>query len=319
MTVARVAAVGECMIELSQRDDTALSLAFGGDTLNTAVYLARSTPRERVAVDYVTALGDDPYSDRMLATWRDEGIGADHVARLSGRLPGLYIIRIDAQGERRFFHYRSAAAVRSLFVEPSTLPLLDRLAAEYDLIYFSAITLSVLAEEARDRFGDALARARARGARVAFDSNFRATNWPDRETAQRTVRRFIAEVDIALPTAEDETVLFGDADAEATIARYHTAGVDELVLKLGRDGCIVVDRAGAEGGAGSRTVVPTQPLRPVDTTAAGDAFNGGYLGRRLMGLSPMAAARAGNRLAGAVIGHRGAIIPRDATPPDLDD
>jgi 2-dehydro-3-deoxygluconokinase len=315
MTAVRFAAVGECMIELSQRDETMLSLAFGGDTLNTTVYLARSTPRDRVAVDYVTALGDDPYSDGMLAMWRGEGIGADHVARLPGRLPGLYIIRIDEHGERRFFHYRSAAAVRSLFVEPSTLPLLDRIGGEYDLIYFSAITLSVLADEARDRFGEALARARARGARAAFDSNYRATNWPDRETAQRTVRRFLAEVDIGLPTAEDEAALFGDADAEATIARYLAAGVAELVLKLGRDGCTVVDGA-AEGGA--RTRVPTQPVRPVDTTAAGDAFNGGYLGRRLAGASPAEAARAGNRLAGAVISHRGAIIPRDATP-DLTD
>ncbi|HEY0526473.1 MAG TPA: sugar kinase, partial [Stellaceae bacterium] len=314
---ARIAAVGECMIELSQRDETTLSLAFGGDTLNTSVYLARSTPRDRVAVDYVTALGDDPYSDRMLAMWREEGIGADHVARLPGRLPGLYIIRIDEHGERRFFHYRLAAAVRSLFVEPSTLPLLARLATEYDLIYFSAITLSVLAAEARDRFGEALARARARGARVAFDSNYRATNWPDRETAQRTVARFLAEVDIGLPTADDEAALFGDADAEATIARYHAAGVAELALKLGRDGCVVIDRVGEDGGS-SRTPVPTQPLRPVDTTAAGDAFNGGYLGRRLVGTPPTAAARAGNRLAGAVIGHRGAIIPRDATP-DLAD
>jgi 2-dehydro-3-deoxygluconokinase len=111
--------------------------------------------------------------------------------------------------------------------------------------------------------------------------------------------------------------LFGDADAEATIARYHAAGVAELALKLGRDGCVVVDRASENGGS-SRTPVPTQPVRPVDTTAAGDAFNGGYLGRRLVGTPPTAAARAGNRLAGAVIGHRGAIIPRDATP-DLAD
>jgi 2-dehydro-3-deoxygluconokinase len=316
MTAVRVAAVGECMIELSQQDETTLSLAFGGDTLNTAVYVARSTPRDRVAVDYVTALGDDPYSDRMLGMWRDEGVGADHVARLPGRLPGLYIIRIDEHGERRFFHYRSAAAVRSLFVEASTLPLLNRLATEYDLIYFSAITLSVLAEEARARFGEALARARARGARVAFDSNYRATNWPDQETAQRTVGRFLAEVDIALPTAEDEAALFGDADAEVTIGRYRAGGVAELVLKLGRDGCIVVHPA-AEPGSG-RTPVPTQPVRAVDTTAAGDAFNAGYLGRRLIGVSPVAAARAGNRLAGAVIGHRGAIIPRAVTP-DLAD
>lgn len=54
----RVAALGECMIELFRRTDGSLTMGFGGDTLNGAVYLARLG----VAVDYVTALGDAPNS-----------------------------------------------------------------------------------------------------------------------------------------------------------------------------------------------------------------------------------------------------------------
>ena len=86
------------MIELSELSDDRLTRTYGGDTFNTAVYLARLG----VKVDYVTALGDDPFSDDMLTGWRREEVGTAHVLRLPGRLPGLYLIRRDARGERTF-------------------------------------------------------------------------------------------------------------------------------------------------------------------------------------------------------------------------
>ena len=64
-----VACIGECMIELKQAGGGLYSRGFGGDTLNTAVYLARLG----VAVDYITALGDDPLSDEMIAGWAGRG------------------------------------------------------------------------------------------------------------------------------------------------------------------------------------------------------------------------------------------------------
>src|SRR5260221_11274598 len=230
MTALRVACIGECMIEVNQRDSETLAVGFGGDTLNTAVYLARVNPSERVAVDYVTALGDDPYSDAMIAMWRDEGIGTGSVARLPGKLPGLYLIRIDDKGERRFFYYRSAAAARGLFAAAWTTPLLATL-ADYDLVYFSAITLSILGKGARERFFAALAAARAKGCRIAFDSNYRPAGWPDRTVARTVIGRFLACVDIALPTFDDEVALFEDADAEATPTRYADAGVRDIPIK----------------------------------------------------------------------------------------
>jgi 2-dehydro-3-deoxygluconokinase len=307
MTSLRVACVGECMIELNQRDAATLALAFGGDTLNTAVYLARINSRERLAVDYVTALGDDPYSDQMIDVWQAEGIGTGSVARLPGKLPGLYLIRIDDAGERRFFYYRSAAAARELFAGAATLPLLATL-ADYDLLYFSAITLSILTETARDRLFAALTAARSGGSRVAFDSNFRPAGWPDPATARAVVGRFLACVDIALPTFDDEASLFGDASPEATAERYAAAGVSEIAVKLGARGCLV------DHAAERRHVAVASPVVPVDTTAAGDSFNAAYLSARMAGQPPLAAAEGGHRLAAAVIGHRGAIIPRHAMP-----
>lgn len=307
MTSLRVACIGECMIELNQRDGATLGLAYGGDTLNTAVYLARVNPPERLAVDYVTALGDDPYSDAMIAMWRSEGLGTEIVARLPEKLPGLYLIRLDDKGERRFFYYRSAAAARELFRDEATAGQLAAL-SQYDLLYFSAITLSILSEPARDRFYAALIAARQAGKRVAFDSNYRPAGWADIAAAQRVIGQFLACVDIALPTYEDEQRLFGDRDPAETAERYAAHGVGETVVKLGADGCLA--------SCGVQRRVITVPARVVaaDTTAAGDAFNAGYLSARLLGHDIERSAQAGHRLAATVIQYPGAIIPREATP-----
>ncbi len=307
MAALRAACIGECMIELRQRDGATLGLAYGGDTLNTAVYLARVNPPARLAVDYVTALGDDPYSDAMLEMWRRERIGTGNVARLKGKLPGLYLIRVDDKGERRFFYYRSAAAARELFRDEATAAQLASL-AEYDLLYFSAITLSILSEAARERFFERLTEARRAGRRVAFDSNYRPAGWPDAATAQAVVGRFLAAVDIALPTFEDEQNLFGDRHPTATAERYASQGVGEVVVKTGAEGCLVL-RDGTFG-----VVAVPEPVVPIDTTAAGDAFNAGYLSSRLAGQAVERAAQAGHRLAAAVIRHPGAVIPHEATP-----
>ena len=94
----RIALIGECMIELQHRADGSLQQSFGGDTLNTAVYLARELG-ERGAVDYVTALGDDSFSDAMCRSWAEENIGLDRVQRLPGR--GLLALPQTHLGRRR--------------------------------------------------------------------------------------------------------------------------------------------------------------------------------------------------------------------------
>jgi 2-dehydro-3-deoxygluconokinase len=295
------------MLELTHRDERTLALGFGGDTLNTALYLARTAPKREIAVDYVTALGDDPMSESMVTAWQAEGIGTSRVARLSRRLPGLYLIRTGDAGERRFFYWRTEAAVRSLFQTPETEPLLAAL-TDYDALYFSGITLAVLAPNARERFRSALATARSRGRLVAFDTNYRAALWPDPAAARSVFAEFLPAISLALPTFEDEQAVCGDGDPETTARRYAAAGVPEVAVKCGARGCVL-----SAAGALTRVAIP-RPVQAVDTTAAGDGFNAGYLAARLIGASPEQAARVGHGLAGAVVQYPGAIIPRDATP-----
>lgn len=296
-----VACIGECMIELSQGGGGHLTRSYGGDTLNTALYLARLG----VKADYITALGNDPFSDEMVEAWKGEGVGTAYVARVSGKLPGLYAIRTSEAGERSFYYWRENAAARMLLDLPETDAMLAALAG-YDMVYLSGVTLSLYSADGRQRLMDALRKAREGSTRVAFDTNFRLQGWPVLDTARQVYRDMLAVADIVLASVDDLTPLFG--------ARMHGELIDrmaarEVVVKLAEPGS-VVRHDGVE-----HTVKAEPVSRVVDTTAAGDSFSAAYLAARLNGATPIEAARAGHRLAGVVVGHRGAIIPRAEMPP----
>jgi 2-dehydro-3-deoxygluconokinase len=299
--MTRVASIGECMIELKQAGGGLYSRGFGGDTLNTAVYLARLG----VAVDYITALGDDPLSAEMIAGWVVEGVGTGRVVRVEGKLPGIYLIGTDAKGERRFFHWRENAAVRSLLDLPETESLLLSL-GEYDLIYLSAISIAIFRDEGRARLLAALREARQRGTRIVFDTNFRIRLWPDLDVARAVYARAFGTADIVLASTEDLQLLYPDDDANALFTRIPA---NEVVLRMAEPMSLV--RA-----AGATHTLSAEPVGApvVDTTAAGDSFAAAYIAARLAGDEPVDAARAGHRLAGVVVCHPGAIIPRAAMP-----
>ena len=294
------------MIELARRPDGALRQGFGGDTMNTAIYLARLG----VSVAFVTALGRDPESASMIAALEREAVGTRLIARVADRLPGLYIIDVDAAGERRFLYWRDRAPARELFTLPENPALLDALGG-FGLLYLSGISLAIWGERGRAVLFAALDRLRHEGVRIAFDSNWRPLLWTDRETARTAYAAMLARTDIALAGAGDLADLFDDEDARAMLARLRAAGVAEICLRLplGLDGpaCVV-----AHGEVEAR-VAAAPVTRVVDTTAAGDSFSAGYLAARMAGEDPQAAARAAHRLAAIVIGHPGAIVPRAAT------
>ena len=302
--MTKVACIGECMIELKQVGNGLLSRGYGGDTLNTAVYLARLG----VEVDYVTALGDDPLSDEMIAGWATEGVGTNQVLRLRGKLPGLYLIETDGKGERRFFHWRESSAARSLMELPETSEILNSLAG-YSLVYLSAITLSLYGDKGRSRLFEALKRAQQAGARFVFDTNFRARGWPDLDVARAVFRKAFDLADIVLASTEDLLPMYPNSSDEALLERIASP---EVVLKLAEPASIlrIADRVHQ-----IKADPVTAPV--VDTTAAGDSFAAAYVAARLAGLTPVDAARAGHRLAGVVVCHPGAIIPRAAMPAEL--
>jgi 2-dehydro-3-deoxygluconokinase len=304
----RIVVVGEGMLELSRAPSTvatdggAWRLGHGGDTLNTAIHLARGGDR----VAYLTALGSDPFSDTLRADWQDEGLDTALILTDAARLPGLYAIRTDDAGERTFSYWRGDSAARQVFALPGADGALATAQAA-DLLVFSLISLAILPDAGRATLLALAQRMRDEGRQVAFDGNYRPRLWDDADTARHWRDRAIACCTIGLPTLEDETAMEGtDASAADTAARWRAGGAGTVVVKLGADGCLLPD---------GRTLPPPQRLRPADTSGAGDAFNAGYLHALLRGAAPHAAALAGHRLAGWVVMRAGAVPPRGTDDP----
>lgn len=299
----RVVCFGECMLELSRQADGAARLAFGGDTLNTALYMARLGDD----VAYATALGTDPWSAELTEAWAREGVDTALVLTDPERVPGLYAIRTDDQGERTFTYWRDRSAARNYFNLEAVEAALSAMAGA-DLLYLSGITLSLFDEAGRARIAEVARAVRECGGKIAFDPNYRPRNWAGgADEARRAIGELMPLVDWALPTFEDEQMLWGDGSAEDTVRRWREAGATLVVAKQGPDGALVSDGSGAR-------LVGTRAVRPVDTTGAGDSFNAGCLHALLAGASADDAVRAGHRLAGIVVQHRGAIIAPEHMP-----
>lgn len=272
-----IALLGECMIELNGQPFGDMHQTYGGDSLNTATYLARVAPPDAVRVHYLT----DP-----------------------ARQPGLYLIQLDAAGERTFLYWRNQSAARYLLQHPDW-PQLDAALEHFDAIYLSGISLAILPPADRERLTDRLTACAAQGVQILFDGNYRPALWQNRSETRAAYARLLPHVHLALMTDDDERALWDDADIEATIARLQTAGVKNIIIKRGAEGALYA--AGDERIA----VAGERVARVIDTTSAGDAFNAGYLARYLQGAEPEACCRAGNHLAATVIQHKGAIIPAE--------
>lgn len=292
--------IGECMIELASLGGDAMRKGFAGDTFNTAWYAQAFRP-ESWSVDYFTALGDDRASGEMLDFMQGAGVGTDHIRRLPGKAPGLYMIHLD-HGERSFSYWRSVSAARELANDRAAL---EAAITAADIVYFSGITLAILPPEGRSTLIELARTARQAGKIVAFDPNLRPRLWAGKDEMLATISEAAGAASIVLPGFDDEATHFGDGSIADTIARYRRLGAGDVVVKDGERGATLAI-------ASEQFHVPSHPAAAVvDTTSAGDSFNGGYLMRLAAGDDPVTAARFAARVASAVIGHPGALLTRE--------
>jgi 2-dehydro-3-deoxygluconokinase len=295
----RIASIGECMVEFAPDGAGHWRLGFAGDTFNTLWSLRALLPDAEV--DYVSAFGDDRFSGDQRAFFDQHGIGIAASPIIPGGRPGLYAIHLDGH-ERSFTYWRSDSVARRLADDRQALFECCR---GRDLLYFSGITLAILDSAARANLFEALTSARAAGSRIAFDPNYRPRLWPDRAAAMAALNAAYGLSDIVLPTFDDENALFGDRDPAATLQRLQVAGIREAVVKNGPAPALLLVHEAFE------EVPAAAVVRPVDTSGAGDAFNGAYLAARLKGRAPAVAATFAHRIAAAAIGTRGALAPLD--------
>lgn len=306
-----IALLGEGMIELNGKIFGEMQQTHGGDTLNTAVYLARANNfilNSSIKISYVTALGNDPISRGMIERWNDEGIDTQLTLIDKGRKPGLYMVRLDRNGEREFLYWRGESAARYMFQHPEFQEVTHKL-SHVDFFYFSGVSLAVLPGSDRDRLIDLVRNLKKEGVCVIFDSNYRPSLWEQQAASNEEVKLAYTDVysqtDIALVTFDDEQLLWQDGSPQKTFERIKKLGVGSVIVKMGRLGCLMESLKGKLEVISARKVA-----RVTDTTAAGDSFNGGFLSAYLEGLNVQDACKRGNLFAGIVIQHPGAIVPR---------
>lgn len=293
-----IVALGEAMIEFNEAratDSRTWLQGFGGDTSNAAIAAARLGARTA----YVTRVGNDAFGRRLLELWRDEGVATDGVAVDDDAPTGVYFVSHGPQGHE--FSYLRAGSAASRMT-PASLP--HDLLGRARVLHLSAISQAI-SGSACDACFAAIDIARKAGARIAYDTNLRLRLWP-LARARSAIFETLRVADWALPGLDDATHLFGDDDPMRIVDACHALGCRVVVLKLGRDGCLVSDGE-------TRMRIDGVRVQSVDATGAGDCFDGAFLARMVKGDDPHRAARYANAAAAlSTIGY-GAVAPLPRT------
>lgn len=297
----RFVSIGECMIELSGGTDDLWRMGIAGDTLNTAWYARASLPDDW-RVSYGTVIGSDGFSAKVPAFLTANGIHTDALFTHPNRSIGLYAISL-TNGERSFSYWRDTSAAKTLADDPAMLATMTDGA---EMVHVSGITLAILSTQGRQNLIAHLMKCRANGVKIVLDPNIRMRLWEDAETAKQILTAAAQAADIILPSFDDEATLFGDASPEETCQRYLDAGVKTVVVKNGA-GPMTVHENGK-----SFLIDGLKMVNPIDTTGAGDSFNGAFLAALLQGQSILSAVHAGHAMAAKVVMHHGALVPMDA-------
>lgn len=291
----------ELMAASTDKSDNTLKQSFAGDVFNTAVYLKRTF--SDVNVQLVTAVGKDQFSLDMIQYFTSENIGSDFVFKSEKKIPGLYSIQLDEQGERSFTYWRDNSAARQVMqhIDNEAISQLSKC----DMFFFSGISLAVIVPEERENFWALIDKLKVAGVQIVFDPNYRPRMWNGPKEAQEQFELALQKSDLSLPGVDDFEQLFGMTTVEEVYEYCKPFGINELIIKNGEQG-ILVD---VEGKTSEFAITPIENV--VDTTSAGDSFNGVYLGARTEGYSVNDSITLASKAAGFVIQHRGAIAPVD--------
>lgn len=291
--VPQILAMGEAMVEFNQSPDEASRYlqGFGGDTSNFAI----AARRQGATTGFVSAVGDDLFGRMLLDLWRDENVDTTTV-RVDTQAPtGVYFVSHDAQGHH--FDYLRAGSAASRY---AVRDLPDAALVGTQFLHLSGISLAI-SVNACDAAFEAMAKVRAAGGQVSFDTNLRLKLWP-LARARATMREAFALTDVCLPSWDDVTAVTGLEDRDAILDELLGHGVKVVALKLGREGCYVAT-------PDERRIVAPYPVQAVDATGAGDCFGGAFIARLALGDDPFAAARYANVCAALSTTGYGAVAP----------
>jgi len=295
--------IGECMIELSQSSKLGeFKQSFAGDVFNTGVYIKRCL-KESAQVSFLSAIGQDKMSTQLLNLMASEQVDSRYLYRCESSKMGLYIINIDQYGERTFDYWRENSAAKQL------MKLIKQDTEKVDFssvttLFFSGISIAILSPDDLEEFWKFIECRRVQGCQVVFDPNYRPALWSSPKHAKEAFEIAYSLSDVVLPGVDDHKNLYNHESAAEIASHLEAKGIGEIIIKNG-------DLEVLTSVEGRRTQIDILPVAEVvDTTSAGDAFNGGYLSARQSGKSVKDAVNYAASVAGCVIQHKGAIVPK---------
>lgn len=287
--------IGEGLIELSS--DVSLSLAksldkyYGGDTLAAAVAARRLGSK----VGYITRVGCDHFKEFLLDSWQAEGLDISQV-KLSSEVNGIYLLARPEDGSKEFSYYRKKTAASRL----SIADISEKYIENSKILYASGITQS-LSLSAKEAVKMAYKIAKQKGVTTAYDPNYS----PLIATPEETKENFdevVFDVDILFLSSKNDTPkLFDIESVEKVIKTLWDMGVKTVVIKSSKESKYYT------GHAGDIVSCDFYATKTVDTTCAGDVFNGGFLHAIASGCSPFEATRLASIVSGLQAGGIGAI------------
>jgi ribokinase len=218
-------------------------MAAGGKGANQAVAAARLGAH----VTFVARLGADVFGDRAIDGYGQEGIDTSFIVRDADAASGVALIFVDAHGENSI----AVASGANARLTPADVERAQAAIAAADV-------LLVQLEVPIDSVYRAIELAHAAGVPTILNP----------APAQEIQTDILARVDIATPNEHEIAVVVGEPDQDRAIAKMLNAGTDTVLVTLGAQGVLWATE-------NRREQVPALSVRAIDTTAAGDAFNGG--------------------------------------------
>ena len=292
--------IGEMMVELAPyQTPNLLQRGFAGDVFNS-LYYARIMMPDDWSVAFHTGLGTDQLSDDMIDFMASHHISCDNIPRIENRTAGLYMIQLH-DGERSFSYWRNESAARLMMRDPALLA--DKLASAH-FIYLSGITLAILSADDRATLLGLIKSAKNADKTVFFDSNIRPKLWPNADEMRSAISEAGGVADIIMPSLDDEKMAFGNSDDIDVAARYLALGAKAVIVKNSAAPALLATASGHQHFA------PGPVDSVIDSTAAGDAFNGAFMARMAAGDNMEDAIKAAHKCAAIVVRHIGALAPK---------
>lgn len=260
-----ITTIGEILIDLTQSGKTEQGIPKfdanpGGAPANLAVAAARLGARTA----FIGRVGNDSFGDYLKRCLAENGVDVRGMSVDEKARTTLAVVALDERGERTFSFYRDPSADVNLSMEHVPMELLGGT----KVLHFGSVSLT--AEPSRTATLEAAKTAKASGAIVSYDPNYRASLWPDEETAVRNMTEPLSMVDILKVSDEELPLLTGCTDPEKGSARLAEKGVRLVLVTLGAHGAFYR----FDGHTGH---VPGVPCQVGDTNGSGDTFFGAAL------------------------------------------